>query len=465
MNARRVIAGLITVFIGLACDAKPAQCDEPDATAQAKTLATPQQARTVIERGLTFLEKDTVKWRQERGCATCHHGTMTIWALSEARSQGYAVNAAALADFMEWTKSRFIPRLDLPRDPRPGWSLVSTPGIYLGMMSQHLPVLSREEVNIVAWHLARHQEEDGAWVLPPPANGAPPIWESRETIALLALMAWEPSVPTDPDAATAARASREKAVEWLGKTEPSDTAQANSLRLLRDVRLGKPPEQIQSGVERLLKQQNADGGWSQTKELGSDAYATGQALYALSFAGVKPERSEIQRAVSFLVATQREDGSWPMTSRNHPGVESQRNPIRNPIPITYFGSAWATLGLVRSVPSAPDALAKQQNAFNEIQAFHGKHEVDANSPDRPVVLVDLSFYEVEDQQVANFAKLLQAFPKLKVLRFKSTKITDTGLAHLKTLTQLEVLSLKETKVTDAGVQDFQKGRPQVSVER
>lgn len=160
----------MAALCSMAIHQNPALSSEPE-----KTNNQAPQARLVIERGLTFLEKDTVKWRQERGCATCHHGTMTILAMSEARSQGYAVKAAALADFMEGTMSRFIPRLDLPRDPRPGWTLVSTPETCLGVMSQHLPVLSREEVNIVARHLARHQEEDGAWVLPPPANGAPSI--------------------------------------------------------------------------------------------------------------------------------------------------------------------------------------------------------------------------------------------------------------------------------------------------
>lgn len=459
----RVISGLaMSAFCVLAIDWNSAQCGEPERTVADDTRT---QARTVIDRGLTFLEKDTIKWRQDRGCSTCHHGVMSVWALNEAKKQGFAVNGDALADIMEWTKSRFIRRLDLPRDPRPGWSLVSVPGIYLGVMSHNLPVLSREEVNIVARHLARHQEEDGAWVMPPPSNGAPPTWESRETLALLAIMAWEPFVPADPEAAAAARASREKAVEWLSKTEPTDTAQANTLRLLRDVRVGKSAEQLQPGIDQLLKRQNADGGWSQTKDIASDGYATGQALYALSFAGVSAERPEIQRAVAFLVATQRDDGSWPMTSRNHPGVESMRNPIRNPIPITYFGSAWAMLGLIRFVPSAPDTPAKQQDAFNEIKAFHGKYEVDETLADKPVVRVDLSFYEVSDQEVANFAKVLQAFPKLKELKFKSTKITDSGLAHLKSFKHLEALSLKETKVTDAGVQDFQSALPKVKLDR
>jgi hypothetical protein len=35
-----------------------------------------------------------------------------------------------------------------------------------------------------------------------------------------------------------------------------------------------------------------------------------------------------------------------MTSRAHPCEK----PIANPVPITDFGSAWATLGLMRSLP-------------------------------------------------------------------------------------------------------------------
>jgi hypothetical protein len=38
--------------------------------------------------------------------------------------------------------------------------------------------------------------------------------------------------------------------------------------------------------------------------------------------------------------------SWPMTGRAHEGA----TPSKNLVPITYFGSAWATLGLMRSVP-------------------------------------------------------------------------------------------------------------------
>jgi len=69
-------------------------------------------------------------------------------------------------------------------------------------------------------------------------------------------------------------------------------------------------------------------------------------LYVLSLAGEKNDRKEVRRAVTFLVDRQKEDGSWPMVRRGHLGV----TPSGFVVPITYLGSAWATLGLMRSVP-------------------------------------------------------------------------------------------------------------------
>src|SRR5262249_35967800 len=156
-----------------------------------------------------------------------------------------------------------------------------------------------------------------------------------ETLALLALLAWEPQSAAGRTKA-AVHTGREKVVHWLATTEPTGTLQASALRLLLDFRSGQPAEELQPQIDKLLIRQNSDGGFGQTAELSSDVYATGQTLWALSFAGVKADRPEISRAVAFLTQSQRDDGSWPMTSRNHPGVTSTRNPIRNPVPITYF---------------------------------------------------------------------------------------------------------------------------------
>lgn len=178
-----------------------------------------------------------------------------------------------------------------------------------------------------------------------------------------------------------------------------------------------------------------------------------------------------------------------MTPRNHPGVEATRTPIRFVVPITYFGSAWATIGLACSITPAADSVGGQQRAFDDIKAFHGKFETDDKAPGRPVVRVDFRYYELSDQEVAQVVKSLGAFPALIGLQFKSSKLTDAGvsnfkrlpqlraltlenavltdagLAHLKSLTYLEELNLKGTRVTDAGLQEFRKALPKVKVER
>ena len=296
-------------------------------------------------------------WRRTRRsgertgkCATCHHGTMTVWALSEAKARGYPVAAETLADMTKWTKER-IKDIDKPRDTRPGWSMVNTPALYLATMAQAVPgqeAVSADELKQIAGHLVRHQETDGswAWSLAPAKNRPPPVFESDEVVTLLAHLALAPHVPADPKAKSDARDSREMASVWLLKAKPSETTQWLAIRLFRDVRAGVPSTDLQPRIEHLLARQNKDGGWGQDKDLPSDAFATGQALYFLSLAGVKPDRTELQRGVSFLVGSQKEDGSWPMKSRSHPSA----TPMTNPVPITYFGSAWATLGLVRAVP-------------------------------------------------------------------------------------------------------------------
>src|SRR5262245_26144037 len=119
----RFVAAAVCI---LAVDVCPTRSDEPQKKiAGSEAAATVQQGRKAIDKAIAFLEKDAAKWRSDRGCATCHHGTMSLWALTEAKSQGFAVNAQALTDIVEWTKGRFVARATAERDPREGWRLVS----------------------------------------------------------------------------------------------------------------------------------------------------------------------------------------------------------------------------------------------------------------------------------------------------------------------------------------------------
>jgi ankyrin repeat protein len=69
----------------------------------------------------------------------------------------------------------------------------------------------------------------------------------------------------------------------------------------------------------LKATQQTDGGWSSLDGRSSDAYSTGEALYALHEAGsITVSDSAWQRGIDYLLRTQAPDGSWHVPSRLHP---------------------------------------------------------------------------------------------------------------------------------------------------
>jgi hypothetical protein len=102
-------------------------------------------------------------------------------------------------------------------------------------------------------------------------------------------------------------------------------------------------------LEELLGRQNANGGWAWQRGGESDAFATGQALYALGLSGVSANTAAVGRGRDYLVASQTDDGSWPDASR---AISSAANPARlkKVAPIyRYWGTAWAVIGLSQAI--------------------------------------------------------------------------------------------------------------------
>ena len=185
------------------------------------------------------------------------------------------------------------------------------------------------------------QEEGGEWTAWPETR--PPIFgNSDESMTALATLALLPQAASGD---ASARSARDRAVRRLAALKTDDDPQSVAMRLVIWRRLGRPAEEFLPLVRRIESRQNSDGGWSQSPGMPSDAWATGQALYALAHAGLKPDDPVVRNAQGFLVKTQRPDGSWPMTSRpTKPGGAGSKSLV----PITGAGSAWAVLGLVRS---------------------------------------------------------------------------------------------------------------------
>ena len=306
--------------------------------------AAPCDVSATIDRGLAFLVKDALAWKSEHNCVSCHHASLVIWSLLQSKQRGLAVDEPVLAELTKWVAESGEGKTGVPR-PAGIPKALNTKALYFALAlaaDPHPDAVSQEGMKLFVKTMTSDQTENGSWAAWPDTR--PPFFgNSDEIMTVLAALALMPAAAAGDESA---KVARDKGIQWLTETTTDDDPQSIAMRLVLWQRLGRPAEEWEPMAQRIQSRQNADGGWSQTQDMASDAWATGQALYALAHAGIKPDHPAVQRAHDFLIKTQRDDGSWPMTSRpvkpGGPGSNSL-------IPITGAGSAWAVLGLARSL--------------------------------------------------------------------------------------------------------------------
>jgi hypothetical protein len=309
------------------------------------------------------LQTESADWLNTRRCAACHHAAMPLWAISEAGRRGYPIDKAFLAGTIEsllgnkekLLASKIFPDPAAPPDPRPQGRGLNMGLPMLAVAARSLPTLTdgqKQSLKLIDEEIIRKQQPDGSWEFFATLR-RPPINESQASDAawnILSLQGAEGRGPTPEP-----REAVTKAIAWLSAAGRSDTHQDKVLRVFLGARSGKPREALQPTIDQLMALQRADGGWSQSvPEPKSDAFATGQTLYALALAGFTADRPDVHRGIDFLVATQAADGSWPMTSRSTP--DGSPGSAKLLTPITCAASSWGTLGLVNLVPKHKPAL-------------------------------------------------------------------------------------------------------------
>lgn len=294
-----------------------------------------------IEQGLKFLRDDALAWKQEHNCVSCHHAGLVVWAMREAKLRDYQVDEDVFAELTNWVANSGDGTTGVPRPegrPRAFNEKAAHFAAALGADPEPDDATKAAVARLLVT-VKKDQIDDGSWQSWPKTRA--PIFglsDNRSTaLATLALLA--PSARDDQSAHEAA----ERGLAWLAAHASEDDAQSLALRVAVLKRRGRTEGEIAPLAKRIRDAQNGDGGWSQTPEMASDAWATGQALYALAQATSGDEA--VRRGQSFLMGSQRENGSWPMISRpTEPGGEGSQSLI----PITGAGSAWAVIGLCRS---------------------------------------------------------------------------------------------------------------------
>ena len=140
--------------------------------------------------------------------------------------------------------------------------------------------------------------------------------------------------------------------DWLVKSPARDTE--DRVFRLRGLHLTGADADVTAGAaEALRKGQREDGGWSQTSDMTSDAYATGTALVALhDVGGLATTDPVYQRGVQYLLRTQEEDGSWHVKSRSRPFQTYYETgfPHGKDQFISSAASSWAATALALACP-------------------------------------------------------------------------------------------------------------------
>jgi hypothetical protein len=194
-----------------------------------------------------------------------------------------------------------------------------------------------------AWmyYLAAKQRPAGNWH---GLTTRPPIQDGDFNRTAMAIRNIAVYAPPARKAEFAARVAR--AASWLAAQRPL-TTEDRVMQLLGLVWAGAHAPARATRTRELLALQRADGGWAQTPHLATDAYATGQVLFAMRELGMSASDAAVGRAVAFLLRTQADDGTWHVKSRAmkiQPYFESGF-PYGHDQWISQSGTAWAAMGL------------------------------------------------------------------------------------------------------------------------
>jgi ankyrin repeat protein len=320
----------------------------PDTT-PAPRFVVHNTVRAAVTRALPLLQSSGQKFYAGGGCVACHHNLQGAVTVTQARRAGVPVNES-LAHAELSTLARDI---DATREQAlqgmvaPGGVSTTTGYILLALEQQAYP--PDEATDALARLLRLYQRADGRWMTPI----RPPIEASEFTATAVSARGLR-FYGVDNPATTAAAVARAR--RWLETAAPLDH-EDRVFRLLGLVWLDSSRSLRRQAARQLLETQRRDGGWAQTEYRASDAYATGEALYALRAAGVRTDSRAYRRGVRYLLQTQLDDGSWWVRSRALPTQTHFESgfPHGEDQFISAAATHWATQALLLSLPDAKPA--------------------------------------------------------------------------------------------------------------
>ena len=308
---------------------------------------------------LALLEKQSHNFIRIGGCNSCHAQDLPSAAAAIARERGLPApkEIPQLPQSMHTLNPERIMDLAVVGVVSLGWEMFD-------FGNNGVP--RDEYTDATVRYIKSMQTPAGNWDAfesrRPPMNSG--VYQTT-ALAVYTLKTYgPPAEKADTDKALA------RAAAWLEAAKPA-TTQDRAFHLMGLAWSNARPASIAAAAKALAATQRPDGGWSQLPTMGSDAYATGEALYALNAAGRMPATDPVYaKGVKYLLNTQAADGSWHVKSRSiwvQPYFESGF-PYGHDQWISAAGTSWATMALslavepVYSVSERATQVASNENA-------------------------------------------------------------------------------------------------------
>lgn len=277
----------------------------------AACLAQPDIGKGKVKEGvakaLALVNKAAVGHAENRECFSCHQQSLPLAAFAAVKKAGFPVDqgwitrqAGHTVAFVEKNRGQYL------SGKGTGGQVDTAGNILLGLASATHPADANTDA--IVEYLLKRQAADGHWNA---SSNRPPSEASAVTTTWLAASGLK-SFGAKREKETGQAIG--KALEWLRGVKPKDT-EDRAFRLMGLRTCGGSADEIMKAKQDLAATQHPDGGWSQTETMASDAYATATALAALEWPAADKARA---KAVAFLLANQKPDGSWHVASRSKP---------------------------------------------------------------------------------------------------------------------------------------------------
>jgi ankyrin repeat protein len=326
--------------------------DELKTVAQSSRLVpAPTDAATIraaISRAMAPLQESSVVSKQSfvnhasrQDCTSCHQQHLPLAAIGAAKRSKASVNSELEKQLIEIMNQGDLKTFE------PDWEAlfhpdtVYTKGYTLfGYAGAELP--ADELTDAAVHHLASIQDTDGRWRGNLPR---PPLQNGDVAATALAIHALQKYPLPGRKADLADRVDRGR--RWLWTVKPANNDE-RAFQLLGLAWAGESRRRLEPLAKRLAAEQRPDGGWSQLPTLASDAYATGQSVYALRVAlGMNVASPSIEKGQRYLLQTQLDDGTWYVRRRAFPFQPTMKSgfPHGKDSWISAAASSWAVLAL------------------------------------------------------------------------------------------------------------------------